>query len=97
MNESWAVPAAVAAVAVCCAIYYTATAWFKHRERMAMIEQGLNPDQMPPTLPLSDRVKELASDPTKKIEAIKVHREETGASLAQAKQAVDAFTTGKQG
>jgi hypothetical protein len=95
MNESCAGAAAVAAMALAGAFYFTATSWFKHRERMAMIERGLNPDQQIPWLPLSDRVKELASDPTKKIEAIKVHREETGASLAQAKQAVDAFTTSK--
>jgi ribosomal protein L7/L12 len=42
-------------------------------------------------LPLSDRVKELAADPRRKIEAIKVYREETGAGLAEAKEAVEAF------
>lgn len=41
--------------------------------------------------PLSDRVKELARDPARKIEAIKVYREETGAGLAQAKEAVEAY------
>src|SRR5262249_41856846 len=40
---------------------------------------------------LSDRVKELARDPRRKIEAIKVYREETGAGLAEAKEAVEAF------
>jgi ribosomal protein L7/L12 len=44
-----------------------------------------------PGLPLSDRVKELARDPAKKIEAIKVYREETGASLAEAKDAVETY------
>jgi len=95
MNENWAGSAALAAIAFALAIYFTATGWFKHRERMAMIERGLNPDQMPPMLPLSDRVKELASDPTKKIEAIKVYRAETGTDLAQAKAAVDAFTNSR--
>jgi ribosomal protein L7/L12 len=42
-------------------------------------------------LALSDRVKELARDPKRKIEAIKVYREETGAGLAKAKEAVEAF------
>ena len=40
---------------------------------------------------LSDRVKELARDPNRKIEAIKAHLEETGAGLAEAKNAVEAF------
>jgi len=40
---------------------------------------------------MSDRVKDLARDPSKKIEAIKAYREETGAGLAEAKQAVEAF------
>lgn len=42
-------------------------------------------------LPLSDRVKEIAHDPSRKIEAIKVYREETGASLSDAKQAVEEY------
>ena len=40
---------------------------------------------------LSERVKELARDPSRKIEAIKVYREETGAGLAEAKEAVEAW------
>ena len=40
---------------------------------------------------LSDRVKNLADDPSRKIEAIKVHREETGVGLAEAKAAVEAY------
>lgn len=44
-----------------------------------------------PPAPLSDRVKELARDPTRKIEAIKLYREETGEGLAEAKEAVEAY------
>jgi hypothetical protein len=40
---------------------------------------------------LSERVKELARDPKRKIEAIKIYREETGVGLADAKDAVEAF------
>jgi hypothetical protein len=87
MND-WAGALGLGAMALAAALYFSAQAWFKHCERMAMIERGVNPDTLIPFLPLSNRVKELASDPTKKIEAI----EETGASLADAKQAVDAFT-----
>ena len=44
---------------------------------------GIDPFQ------LSDRVKELAKDPTKKIQAIAAYREETGKSLKEAKDAVE--------
>lgn len=44
-TEAWASAAAVASIALSCAIYYTTTAWFAHRERMAKIEQGIDPDQ----------------------------------------------------
>jgi len=40
---------------------------------------------------LSDRVKEVARDPSRKIEAIKLYRDETGAGLAEAKKKVEAF------
>lgn len=39
--------------------------------------------------PLSDRINEVASDPSRKIEAIKAYRDETGASLAEAKRIVE--------
>lgn len=40
---------------------------------------------------LSDRVKELARDPAQKIQAIKAYREESGAGLADAKDAIEAY------
>jgi hypothetical protein len=46
-------------------------------------------------LPLSDRVKQLAADPGRKIEAIKAYREETGAGLAEAKEAIESITNSK--
>ena len=46
---------------------------------------------------LSDRVKELAQDPSRKIEAIKALRQETGAGLAEAKEAVEAYQRSIQG
>jgi hypothetical protein len=45
--------------------------------------------------PLSERVKEIASDPLRTIEAIRVYREETGASLEDAKEAIEAFIRSK--
>ncbi len=40
---------------------------------------------------LSPEVKTLADDPTQKIAAIKLHREQTGLGLKEAKDAVDAY------
>jgi hypothetical protein len=71
--------------------------WLDMKARVGRIERKLNAllrhHGMEPSLgpPLSDRVKQLASDPTRKIEAIKVYREETGVSLAEAKEAVEAY------
>lgn len=45
--------------------------------------------------PLSDRVRGLADDPARKIEAIRAYREETGAGLAEAKAAVEAYIAGR--
>ncbi len=40
---------------------------------------------------VSDQVKQLALDPHRKIEAIKLYRGETGASLLEAKEAIEEF------
>ena len=42
-------------------------------------------------LPPSDRVKEIARDPSRKIEAIKLYRGETRAGLAEAKEVGQAY------
>lgn len=42
-------------------------------------------------LKLSERVKQLAEEPGRKIEAIKAYREETGAGLKEAKDAVEEY------
>jgi hypothetical protein len=44
---------------------------------------------------LSEAVKALADDPAKKIAAIKLHREQTGVGLKEAKDAVEAYITGQ--
>jgi ribosomal protein L7/L12 len=54
---------------------------------LALTHLGVQPP--PEHSPLSERVKELAADPAKKIHAIKLYREETGAGLAEAKDAVE--------
>jgi hypothetical protein len=41
--------------------------------------------------PLSPNVQAVARDPSRKIEAIKLHREQTGVGLKEAKDAVEAF------
>lgn len=45
MSSEWATAAMVAAIALGCTIYYTTQAWFQHRERMAKIEKGIDPDR----------------------------------------------------
>lgn len=46
-------------------------------------------------VPLSDEVKALASDPTRKIQAIKAYREQTGVGLREAKDAIEAYQAGR--
>jgi hypothetical protein len=58
--------------------------------RLNLLLRHFNIDPAPGS-PLSDRVRALADDPARKIEAIKVYREETGAGLAEAKAAVEAY------
>jgi ribosomal protein L7/L12 len=57
-----------------------------------LTHHGVDPTQ---GFALSDRVKQLAADPARKIEAIKVYREETGAGLAEAKEAIELFARSK--
>lgn len=64
----------------------------EHKLNTLLRHFGLDPAQ---GVTLSERVKELARDPARKIEAIKTHREETGAGLAEAKTAVEAFINGQ--
>jgi ribosomal protein L7/L12 len=44
--------------------------------------------------PPSDRVKQLAADPARKIEAMRLYRQETGADLKTAKTVVDNLARG---
>lgn len=59
-----------------------------------LAHQGVNPRLQ---LPLSDRVKELASDLNRNIEAITIYREETGSSLVLAREAVEEFMANQKG
>ena len=47
MHAEWAGVVVVASVALGFTIYHTAAAWFAHRERMAKIEKGIDPDRPP--------------------------------------------------
>jgi ribosomal protein L7/L12 len=92
----WAV-AAVGAVLLLMAL----ASWLDTKARVARIERKINAllrhHGVDPTqgLPLSERVKQLANDPSRKIEAIQAYREETGAGLAEAKEAVEAYVHSK--
>ncbi|MGD1086281.1 MAG: hypothetical protein ABSA47_16215 [Verrucomicrobiota bacterium] len=46
---------------------------------------------LPPLGTMSEEVKQLARDPSRKIEAIKLHREQTGLGLAEAKSDIEDF------
>ena len=82
-------------VALAAGSYWDTTARITRIERklnLLLRHQGVDLLQ---GLPLSERVKQLASNPQRKIEAIKVYREETSAGLAEAKEAVEAFINSK--
>ena len=66
-------------------------------EKIDLILTHLGLDYQEATVPggLSDEVKALADDPAKKIEAIKLHREQTGLGLKAAKDAVEAYITNR--
>jgi hypothetical protein len=73
------------------------------RTRLARLEQklnlilqhlGISYTELAGGAALSAEVQQLAGDPARKIEAIKLHREQTGASLREAKDAVEAFING---
>jgi hypothetical protein len=77
--------------------YWATTARLRGIERKLnalLRHHGVDPTR---GLPLSDRVKQLAADPARKIEAIQAYREETGAGLAEAKEAIDAFIDRRPG
>jgi hypothetical protein len=76
--------------------------WIITNSRLQGIERKLNAlirhhgvDPTQSTLPLSDRVKQLAADPGRKIEAIKAYRKETGAGLEEAREAIESFVNSK--
>lgn len=89
-GEFWIAMAALALA------IFVVTAQARMQDSIARIDRKLNAllrhfdIDAADALGVSDRVKELARDPSKRIEAIKVYRAETGVGLAEAKDAVDA-------
>jgi hypothetical protein len=65
--------------------------------KLDLILRHLGLEYQEPTTPggLSNEVKALADDPAQKIQAIKLHREQTGKSLKDAKDAVEAYMAGR--
>ena len=61
--------------------------------KMDLILKHLGLEYKDPATPggLSEKVKVLADDPARKIEAIKLHREQTGLGLKEAKEAVESY------
>jgi ribosomal protein L7/L12 len=72
---------------------WTAVARIDRKLNLILQHLNVDPSQR---LRMSERVKQLARDPAAKIEAIKVYREETGAGLADAKEAVEAYIDSQQ-
>jgi hypothetical protein len=65
--------------------------------KIDLILRHLNLEYQEPTTAagLSNEVKALADDPAQKIQAIKLHREQTGLTLKEAKDAVEAYVAGR--
>jgi hypothetical protein len=65
--------------------------------KMDLILKHLGIEYKDPATPggLSEEVKALADDPARKIAAIKLHREQTGLGLKEAKDAVEAYMAGQ--
>jgi ribosomal protein L7/L12 len=71
---------------------------FRTQTKLAQIERKIDrlarqlDIDLQPELQLSERVRQLASDPNSRIAAIKLYRQETGASLKDAKDVIDQFS-----
>jgi ribosomal protein L7/L12 len=92
----WIAPAAVliGVLAIWAIVTRSQAALDRVERRLNLLLRHFNIDAAPGS-PLSERVKGLADDPARKIEAIKVYRDETGAGLAEAKAAVEAYINGR--
>jgi hypothetical protein len=64
----------------------------RSEHKLDLILTHLGVDYVPPP---KTAWQELATDPSRKIAAIKAYREETGASLMDAKAAVEAYMDGR--
>ncbi len=69
---------------------YLVGVWIGIRRAVARILPR-SETELPQRPQLSDRVKEIACDPSRKLEAIKVYCEESGARLVEAKEVVEAY------
>ena len=71
--------------------------WRQIEARLDLILKHLGLDYKDPTTPggLPDEVKALADDPARKIAAIKLLRDQTGLSLREAKDVIDAYVAGR--
>ena len=65
--------------------------------KLDLVVQHLQLEYKDPAIPgnFSDEIKALAADPSRKIQAIKLLREQTGVGLKEAKDAVEAYTAGR--
>ncbi|HEY2786214.1 MAG TPA: ribosomal protein L7/L12 [Fimbriiglobus sp.] len=91
MNVNWSFVACVAALLAYTLIFQLLSKVGQLQRQMNLIlkQLGIDPTKTPE---ISDRVKEIATDPSRKIEAIKLVRDETGVGLAEAKRIVEGIT-----
>jgi hypothetical protein len=62
----------------------------EHKVNLLLRHSGIDLQE---GLSLADRVKDIARDPARRLEAIKVYGQETGSGLAAAKQAVETYVS----
>ena len=88
----WPILACLTGIALAALGFYSDTkarlARVEHKLNLLLQHSGIDALR---ELRLSERVKEIARDPKRKIEAIKTYRDETGAGLAEAKEAVELY------
>ena len=87
--ENWvAVIGIIAALGLCAVLGRLGSRVQSLEQQMSALQRHLGLTS-PPLYSPSDRVKQLAADPKRKIEAIKAFREESGLGLSEAKRIIE--------
>lgn len=87
--DNWVVVIGLAAALGLCAVLGSLGRRVRSLEQQMSVLQRHLGLISPPLYSPSDRVKQLAADPKRKLEAIKAYREESGLGLREAKRIVE--------